>query len=367
MSLIATRLQQWRIENERMDRNMARPAEYGALDFFVEQTDAANSIISPELRERAFRSMGNEVKIPVINDDENVQISHVRSCVIEDNPNTSALYSVTWATYSIGFSMVPASYMNNEITYNHDFARKIEKVSRKLADALDVAAVAALEAQKTQVFKTKLNYNAPGNTLAIPAQMATESLGDISVMMRANKYPEMIHLIGNAGLSSLINKLAQHGVYNDVNKRMEYEGKVLHYTDNVTDEGGKTGTFFAVADGNVGILTRVDRESLVRAEAVGHEWDITSLPYIDIPVGSHYYQAVGDMSATDGAATEDMKCARKEFYGFSVDVAFIVAYNSNPGTIANPIIKANIASRNANEPFATPVYVTNAKEFVPGV
>ena len=47
MSLVATRLQNWRIANPELDRNMFRPLEYGALDFFIEQTDAPNSIISP--------------------------------------------------------------------------------------------------------------------------------------------------------------------------------------------------------------------------------------------------------------------------------------------------------------------------------
>lgn len=54
MSLIATRLQNWRVENPELDRNMTRPCEYGALDFFIEQTNAGNSILSPKLRERAF-------------------------------------------------------------------------------------------------------------------------------------------------------------------------------------------------------------------------------------------------------------------------------------------------------------------------
>lgn len=33
MSLVATRLQNWRVENPEFDRNMTRPCEYGALDF----------------------------------------------------------------------------------------------------------------------------------------------------------------------------------------------------------------------------------------------------------------------------------------------------------------------------------------------
>ena len=95
MSLVATRLQSWRVENPALDRNMTRPLEYGALDFFVGQTYAPNSIISPELRDRAFASMGNTVQVPVINYDGDVTVSNTRSCVIADDENTSALYNVS--------------------------------------------------------------------------------------------------------------------------------------------------------------------------------------------------------------------------------------------------------------------------------
>lgn len=363
MSLIATRLQNWRIENPELDRNMFRPSEYGALDFFIEQTDAPNSIISPALRERAFASMGNVVQVPVLNYDSNVQVSNVRSCVIADDENTSALYTIVWATYSVGFTMVPAAYMNNEIDPQHDFERKMQKVCRALAEKLDEGAIAALEAQKTQVFGDLLQYQQSGNSIQVPNQMATEILGDINPMMRANDFPEMVHIIGNAGVDSLIRKLAQHGIYNDVNKRMEYDNKVIHYTNRLTNESNVYGTFYAVADGNVGVLTRVDREALRRTRANFHEWDVVRLPYIDLPVGSHFYTAVGDQSSIAGDATADLTCAVKEYYGFSVDVAFIVAYNSDAANVANPIIKAEIASPATNQPFGTAVYVTNAADF----
>ena len=366
MSLVATRLQNWRVENPEFDRNMTRPCEYGALDFFIEQTNAPTSIISQNLRDRAFASIGNTVQIPVINYDGDVQVYNVRSCVIPEDENTSALYTIVWATYAVGFTMTPAAYMNNEITYEHDFFRKLEKITRALADTLDKGAIAALEANKTQVFKDLLNYTKQGNVIEVPTQMATEILGDINPIMRANCYPEMIHIIGNAGVDSLVRKLAQHGVYNDVNKRMEYDNKVLHYTNNVLNEASKNGTFFAVADGNVGVLTRVDREALRGTKANFHEWDVVRLPLIDLPVGSHYYTAVGDQSSIMGAATEDLTCAVKEYFGFSVDVAFLVAYNSDAVTVANPIIKAEIASRAANEPLGMPVYVTNAASFPGG-
>jgi hypothetical protein len=61
-----------------------------------------------------------------------------------------------------------------------------------------------------------------------------------------------------------------------------------------------------------------------------------------------------------------LACAVKEYFGFSVDVAFLVAYNSDPTKVANPIIKAQIAARDQNEPLGMPVYVTNAAAFPAG-
>lgn len=363
MSLIATRMQNWRVNNPELDRNMTRPCEYGALDFFIEQTNSPNSIISPNLRQRAFESVGNTIQIPVIDYDGDVTVANVRSCVIADNENTSSLVTLTWVTYYVGFTMVPANFLNNDIDYPHDFRRKMEKVSRAMADAMDKGAVAALEANKTQVFKTLLNYTETGNSIQVPAQMNTEILGDLNPLMRANCYPGQIHIVANAGVDRLMRKLNQLGENNAINKRLEFGDKIFHYTNNVVDESGKMGTMFAVADGNVGILTRVDPESLMRGRANGHEWDVVRLPYIDLPVGSHYYTNVGDQSAINGAASADLTCAIKEYFSFSVDVAYMVAYNSDPATVANPIIKAEVAALNPNEPIAAKVYVTNAADF----
>jgi hypothetical protein len=359
MSLIATRVQNWRVQNPAFDKNMTRPQEYGALDFFISQTNAGNSMISPDLRARALASIGTTVQIPVINFDENVQVSNVRTCIIADNENTSALYTVVFATFAVGFTMVPTMYMNNEISYNHDWTRKMEKITRGLANALDIGAVTALEANKTQVFKDLLYYTQVGNDVQVPWDLREVVLSDSNTMMRANAYPGLLHVIGNAGIDSMLRQLAKHGLYNDEMKRMEYENKVIHYTNNIVNEAGKFATAFVVEDGNVGMLTRVDREAMRGGAAQGHEWDIVRLPYIDLPVGSHFYTSVGDMSGIGGASTVDMTCVVKEHYGFSVDVAYLVAYNSNPATIANPIIKLEIAQSNALNPVARPVTIVN--------
>ena len=363
MSLLPTRLQNWRVENERLDRNMVRMGEYGALDFFVQQTEAPDGILNDRLKRAAFASMGNTVQVPVIEYDANVTIANTRSCVIADAENTSNLYTVVFETYAGGFTMVSAMYSNNEIDYNRDFNRKMDKTVRAFGEALDTAAVAALEAQKTQVYADQLQYTVTGNELVIPQQMATEILGDLNPMMRANGFRRAIHIVGNAGIESLVSKLAQHGLYNDVNKQLEYQGKIFHFTNNVANAAGDIGTFFAVEDGNVGILTRVDREAYRRAAAAGHEFDQAYIPELGITVGTHYYTAVGDQSAIAGAATADLTCAVKEFFGFSVDVAFVIAYNTDSTTIPDPIMKGGITAPATDTPISMPVYVVNAADF----
>ena len=362
MSLIATRLQNWRVENPELDRNMTRPYEYGALDFFIEQTNAGNSIINPNLRQRAFESIGNTVQVPVINYDGDVTVSNVRSCVIADDENTSALYTVNWVTLAVGFTMVPTLYMNNEITYEHDFARKMEKVCRALATEMDVLAISALEANKTQVFKDALYYTVTSNVVKVPWIARMEWMADMNSIMRANAYPRMLHVVGNTGIDSLIRKMAEHDIYNDVNKRMEYDNKVIHYTANIENETNVFATAYIVEDGNVGVLTRVDREALNGTVKNFHEWDVVRLPYIDLPVGSHYYTSVGDNSGIAGAASADMTCTVKEYFGFSVDIAFIVAYNSDAEHVANPIIKVEVASNGTNSAFAAPVEIVNSED-----
>lgn len=359
MSLIATRLQNLRVNNPNFDRNMTRPQEYGALDFFVQESNSPTGILSPELKNKAFASMGNTVEIPVIDYDGDVTVANVRSCTIADNENTSKLFTIVWATLAVGFTMVPSLYLNNEISYNHDWNRKVEKVSRAMANALDQMAVAALEARKTQVFAEALYYSTTGNSVQVPWDMREDILSDINSMMRANEYPGQIHLIGNAGVDSMIRKMAEKGLYNEVNKQLEYSDKVLHFTNNVVNEEDVFATLYAITSGNVGVITRVDRESLLRSRYNEHEWDVVNLPFIGIPVGSHYYTSVGDQSAIAGDASADMTCNGKEHYGFSVDVCFLVAYNSDPETIADPIIKAEIAKSDSDVPTARPVYIVN--------
>ena len=84
MSLIATRVQNLRVDTPEFDKNMTRPSEYGALDFFVNQTESGRSFITPELKSKALSSIGNTLDLPVIKYDADVTVSNEIVCQIAD-------------------------------------------------------------------------------------------------------------------------------------------------------------------------------------------------------------------------------------------------------------------------------------------
>jgi len=360
MSLLATRIQDWRVHAVEFDNNMSRPCEYGALDFFVSQTDSGRSFATPELRERAIQSIGTNVQIPVIDYNGGVTISNVRSCVVPDNHNTSNLYQLVFATYSTGFSMIPALHHNNDISYNHDLFKKMMNITRALGNALDQGAVAALIAQQTQVFADKLGYNTIGNKINVPFDTRTEIVGDIAPIMRANCYPGALHIIGNAGIDSMMLKFAQLGANNAINKVLEFDGKTFHYTNNVVNETDIFGSGIAVEDGNVAYFTRSGREYLAGTSANFHEFRRELMPILGLPVDVLYKTEIKDQSAVAGESSADMNCVLTEYFGFAIDIAFVVKYNSDSKGIANPIIHFDIDSPLGNRA-AIPVVITNGQ------
>lgn len=359
MSLVLTRIQNIRA-NSNLDKFEYRPSRYGALDCFITQTDDPTGIITPELKEKARTSIGNVLETPVIDYDGSITIGNTRSVTIPDSENTSRMVQITFATYSFGFTVTPAMYMNNEIGIQRDFETKMMKYVYKLGQKLDEDALAAIAAAKTKVINNGLLYDTTGNVVNAKWTERENVLGDLNVIMGANDFYGTLHLVGDAGLESIVKKLAQKDLYNEVNKRNEYGDKIIHLTNHIAASSGKYAQGYAINSGAVGMLTRFERDCLLgTVSGDGHEWGIATLPLLNIPCGTYFYDSVGDYNAIAGAATSDMTRTRKEHYGFAVDIAFVVAYNSDADTLASPIIGFNISSEDAS--YAKPVYVVGGE------
>lgn len=342
MTLVNTRIQNIRA-NSRLDRFELRPSRYGALNLFMGQTNDPNGIITPELIEKARTSIGNTLETPVIKYDADISIGNTRSAVIVDSENTSEMVQFNFATYSWGFTVTPAMFMNNEISIQRDFETKMMKYIYKFASKLDEAALAALAAAKTQVVKNPLYYNFANNIVTAEWLQRENLLGDLNVLMEANDFFGQLEVVGDAGLQSMVKKLAQKDIYNIENKRNEYADKLFHFTNGIAAAEGKFAQGYAVQQGSVGLLTRFERDCLLGTKSGdGHEWGIATLPVLGMQVGTYFYDSVGDYHGIAGAATADMTRTRKEHYGFAVDVCFVTPYNSSPETLESPIMAFDV-------------------------
>lgn len=367
MSLVSTRIQNIRA-NSNLDKFEYRPSRYGALNAFMVQSEDPTGILTEELKQKARTSIGNTLETPVISYDAGITIGNTRSAIIADSENTSKIAQITFTTYSWGFTIIPAMYMNNEIGIQKDFETKFMKYLYAFAKKLDEAAIAALAAAKTHVLKNKLLYDFSGNAVNAKWSERENVFGDLEVMMGANDFYGQLHIVGDPGVESIMRKLQQHGLYNDVNKQNEFGTKIIHLTNNIAATEGKYAQGYAVNAGSLGMLTRFERDCLLgTVSGDGHEWGIATLPLLNMPVGTYFYDSVGDYKDIAGDATADMTRTRKEHYGFAVDVAFLAAYNSTsntltahsdaPNTLASPILAFNVSSEDAV--YAKPVVVMN--------
>lgn len=363
MSLVLTRIQNIRA-NSNLDKFEYRPSRYGALNAFMVQSEDPTGILTEELKQKARTSIGNTLETPVIDYDADITIGSTRTLTIADSENTSKMVQITFATYAWGFTIAPAMYMNNEIGIQKDFETKMMKYIYAFAKKLDEAALATLAANKTQVLKNPLLYDWSSNAINAKWTERENVFGDLEVMMGANDFYGQLHLVGDPGVESIMRKLQQHGLYNDVNKQNEFGTKIVHLTNNIAAAEGKYAQGYAVNAGSLGMLTRFERDCLLgTVSGDGHEWGIATLPLLNMPVGTYFYDSVGDYNAIAGAATADMTRTRKEHYGFAVDVAFLTAYNSKPsgvGALPSPILAFNVSSEDAV--YAKPVVVVNSED-----
>ena len=192
------------------------------------------------------------------------------------------------------------------------------------------------------VFDDSLDYTITGNVAIATNAQKTSILGDLNVMQEANDFFEQLDLLGNGGLQSTVRTLSEDGIFNAKDRQYQFDDKVLHFSKRIPNASGEFANMYAINKGSVGVLVRLERDAIKRTKTATHEWDEDTMPLTGMPIGTYYYYTVEDASATAGAATADLTRTVVDHFGFSNDVAFVVAHNSDNTTLAGPIMAATI-------------------------
>lgn len=343
MSLVGSLVGDFRADVPEFDKNEFRIMHAGALSTFQKQTASSASWVTEDLINKAMLTTPvNAVKIPAINY-KDVTIRSTRPLTISADENTSALVSVSWTTFAYGFLMYPAQHFNNDISYQRDFNAKMKAMLVKMTKAIEDAAVAVLEANKTQVIGEVVG----GHTFSLNTVHEFSSnykdssiLGDLRPMMNSNNYYSVaLDVVGNQGLQALVNRQQGFGAQNHENQQWQWLGNNFVFSNGVVNSGSKKATGYAVNDGTLAILTRVEPDSMMRSRTRnGYEWGTEKLPGLELEFGTYSYETAVDLSSLDSHTTHLTRTPVQAF-DFAIDIAFLTAYNSVPASIPSPIIK----------------------------
>lgn len=343
MSLALTLTQSLRTQYpNNLDKNEQRLSRYGAWDFFQKETSAADSIMTPDIKEKIKKSFGNTVVVPVI-DGEDVTIGNTRSCTVVDAENTSKLVTLTFATFAFGFSMYPAQHFNNDVSYQADYDRKLKKYLTKFAATLDTQAVATLEARKN-TFWTGIDpefYAQVGGALQVSQANKNDFYNNAqSILERMDFYgnPNVVHNIYH---KPLVNRLQNQGANNDTNQQFQFDPFTWYGTNRIANAANVQSTGYLVQGGSVAVENRNDPDAILRSKAMGMEWSEVPMPIVNLTMGSFYREDCNDAN-TLHAGTTGLTRTKRESFEFSTDICFMTVYNRNLATTYNPIVKFQV-------------------------
>lgn len=335
-------MQQMRMENPTFDKNEMLQEQYGMFALAKMLTEAPDSPVTPETRMSFEMNPRRDITIPVLKRLSTSMGSGI-TCRATGDEGVSALFTPTFSYFHFAIDNIMHRYDNNDITEARMTMHKYKNMRNACLSTVNGLVGTMLSTYKTQVMKDKLLYAVASNTVNATYAQREFIMRDLDVMMQANRFGDgETFIVGNSGIQSEYYKLMESGMYNAVNKDQQ-TNKMLFLDNSIANATGKYATCYAVKTGSMALLFKFTPEQVAGDTRNNEEWGITDLPGFG-KIGFHRYSTVGDHSSADDATTTGLTCSIKDTVVYSFGVAVVPAYNSDITTIANPIIKADIAA-----------------------
>lgn len=315
-----------------VERDEWRFTRYGLLTSAKEMTASPNSIITSDLKEKAKASEGRDLKVPVFKIGD-VTVKSTRSCQIDDLENTTEMVTVNWVTLVADISMKKAEHHKNEVSYLEDLNRKLLRVDNAFAKAVEQLIYAKLDTEKSQVYNSPLagtTYPVTGNVLQVPTAQQEYFFNDLEAIMEGDDFYSMpFKVLGSTTLKPAVKHYGHQGQANDENLLYQFDGYDFRFSNHVVIGAGNKATGFVMTDGSLGIMTRINIDAVMKNKAGdGTEWGTTFMDRLGFEVGVMYKSKCDDISGQKGL--EHLTASMVENWQFSIDVAILTPYNSDP-------------------------------------
>lgn len=342
MAISATIMNEYRYNyaQSNLDKHEHRGSRYGAIEAYMGDTSNLLPAFMDIVNGR--KSAAIATKVPVIQRDT-FTLNAARTCSVVTKDSTSALVTITWATIQTGFSMVPSDYVDNEIAYQQDFTKKIERMQHTIKTQLDTLAVASLEANKAPKNNADGNpYTVAGDTMQIPKADEEHFINELPTIMQQNDlYDSAFKVVGSPRLGALLRFLGAQGAGNDENAAYQLNGFDWYLTNRVVPSAGMRDAFYIFPSGSVAFLPWVDFDARANHKSTdGKEWSEQFLPILGFNVGLVFQSSCID----NHSAHTGMEATLKESWSFSFDYALVTAYNSDSVNLPGAIYKGELAS-----------------------
>lgn len=344
MSLIKTYLQDIRVNHpSNNDRDELRVTQTGLLTAAMAMTTSQNSVISPDLIEKAVASQGRQIDVPVMQKGA-VTIANTRSCTIGGGQSESDMVTVVWKTLSTDVLMVPSQYDKNMVKYQYDLTKKINEIVEAFKVEIETDLETALDTNKSQVYASSIitdKYALVGDAIQVTAADLDYFFNDLDAINFADDfYDPTIYVVANHVVMPTVSKWINQGTSNAMNTAFQFAGKNFTFTNRIPNGAGKNATGYFMPDGTIGVLTRTDVDARNNHKAGdGTEWFEDTLPNLPFPIGIQHKSKCDDESLLEASGLEHLTATLVEHTQISFDFAIIVPYNSDIATKASSIRK----------------------------
>ncbi len=314
-----------------LDRQELRQQEYGFIDIASRGT---NGILTGVNQGVIMSSWGAPAtQIPVFSKNVTAATVGTMTCAFVDKDADADLVLVTYVSAHTGFRIIPRLTDQSDIvTEAQDFMRQWSDAEEGLADFLETAILAAIEAAKATAYNSAFvpaKYPIVNDALQVAAIDVPFFLNDAKSIMQADDFGRNgLEVIGDAQLASFVNQYVNQGAGNGTNTAFQFNGYTFTYSNTTTTSAGAVSTGFIMPGGSVGIVSKVSPDAAANRQSMadGIRWSTESSALLGgINLELMVTDGCADVAVITGN-TDDTSALVKQ-YQVGMNVAILTPYN----------------------------------------
>lgn len=245
----------------------------------------------------------------------------------------------TWVSKSDVTSISLKLLDKNLFSFSEVLANKLEQCMMNIVEDYETAAVAYMQAQRSQVSAALkgCTFNATNDVIDIAAANKARFYQILKSAFRQNKHSTQLDIIADPLMSMTAEDLRAQGAGNDSNDAFQFGGMRIVESIELADANYANGLVLAMPTGTVGAMQWIPKQN--RAGFGDYNSYVGGFGTINDPWGLglqfalHGYAQRADTSATNG----DKQDVQMEF-----EVSLDMSFNKAPINVANesPIFQA---------------------------